>query len=266
MHHRAYFSVAGVLCLFALVSYAGASSIAFDTAGDSAYSPLILPPIGTNGGFGWGGGWTFPTANPGQPKTVYSLSLGSSPSGNINSPATPQGRAWSIPGTGAQPINDFAARPFNGALSIGQTFMVDFDLHESLSGSDLVLTGPSQTGWEYNYFVSSNSIGHYIIQVFGGSAVDTGLPISAAGVHIEFTPIDSATAQMSLTSFDPSHASASFLLNNLPVAQMEVYNGARDYPVYFNNIAITPEPLGISLIAAAGAMLLLNRPQLPARS
>src|SRR6185437_2824125 len=67
-----------------------ASQIAYDTAGDSAYNNGWTQ--GSDGGFGWGDGWTLATPSP------DNTFLGSS---NVNSPRAPGGRAWGLRGSKA---------------------------------------------------------------------------------------------------------------------------------------------------------------------
>ena len=248
-----------------------AAQIAFDTAGDSAYNNFnrLLSPY-PNGGYGWGGPWQ------------GDMFIGSSSSngfgdpqwtGDINSPRTPIGRAWEIP---AAPDNDLTfgvSRQFSGALLAGQTFSIDLDTGAvaptgwlgqgfGLAQGASTLSGRA-TGFRFE--ADPDGSPNYILATPGIGFV-TDIPLTDQGVHVEVTQLDGAQISVAVTSFAPGGASQTIILpDSVPMTAITIQNfepvtlvnGFDD--LYFNSIAITPEPTSIATICLAFASLALGR-------
>jgi hypothetical protein len=98
----------------------------------------------------------------------------------------------------------------------------------------------------------------------GTSALtDSGVPITDRGVHIELTVLDDAHARVSITSLATGQT-GSVPVAYVPVSGVEIVNDEYAdffrpaYTVYFNNVAITPEP-GCAMIMTLCPLILLLR-------
>ena len=119
-----------------------AATAASDNQSDPAYATW---DPGDNGGTGWGGGWTFrdqanalvtaTDANHGwfvaNSTNNDNVAGDSNADGDINSPST--SKAWGLY-SNAVDKDIYAIRPFDGALTIGQTFKFDMDNGNIASG------------------------------------------------------------------------------------------------------------------------------------
>jgi hypothetical protein len=250
-----------------------ASPIAFDTAGDSSYNSFN--PNSTtypNGGYGWGGPWQSDGSlfvnqpgltGPGHPADTTP----------INSPMTSAGRAWGI----SYSFNEqFSAveRPLAGALLPGQAFSVDLDMRTTSipqygEGDDQSVVLGSE---EIASGVSLNSYGGGVygvgVQVFGAAPTytvfATEVPVSDQYIHLDVTVIDDSSVRVTLTSLGSDGAMDSLVVpDDVPITHLKLTNGGVGYlpdnELYFNDIQITPEPVGVIFPAAALAATLLGR-------
>lgn len=256
-----------------------AAQIAFDTAGDSAYNNFnnVNYPY-PNGGYGWGGPWQ---------AQADALNLSSSSlngfgdplsTGDINSPRTPAGRAWQIRAVPESDLNSFNVfstvwRPFNGALLPGQTFAIDLDTgavaptggfaqgFSLAQGEDSLMS----RGTGFRFEAAPDYSPDYLIATPTASLV-TDIPLTDQGVHIEVTQLDGAQINVSVISLPSGGASQSVVLpDSVPITAVTVdnfepatlVNGFDD--LYFNNIAITPEPASVVMFSLAAAGIILRR-------
>jgi hypothetical protein len=215
--------ILGVLILSVLMPVArlDASRLAFDSAADPAYDSASI--VGVNGGYGWGGGWAL-----GPIWTASDVST-------MNSPRSSNGRAWETFARGAIPGG--ATRAFDGSLSPGQTFSMDF------LGQSILLGGPTPSGTlaEYQIFLED------LVQVdFYPTHTHFVMPLaSSSAKHVELKNIDDATALLTVTVLESPEQSGSIQLPYVPVDLLGILPFSRI--AVFNNIAITPEPSGILL-------------------
>ena len=222
---------------------------------------------GDNMGFGFGP-WQFVTGGGGSAGFVLGSSTqnGGDGSGNPFSSGgidSPNMRAWGLFGnSGGQAI---AVRPFASAMTVGQTFRVDFDNGFIDNGSSVGINISDPGGitlWEFFFDGGQNS---YSYSDFNGT-FSTGLPFTDGGLHIEFTYTgpDAFTAQITLNS-GPSATISSVFENSGVPGRVEIYNANAgsnsSNNVYANNISIVPEPATVSLLAigAVAAALCLVR-------
>lgn len=247
-----------------------ASPIAFDTAGDSAYNtfPTISYP---NGGYGWGGPWQ------GSGLLIGSSSLNGfgDPlgTGDINSPRTPAGRAWRLPGSLDPDIFSRVWRQFSSALLPGQTFAIDFD-----NGAILPSAGPQ--GFDiaqgvtafgsnpngFRFMADPQDHADYVVAT-PQAAFLTNVPLTDQGVHVEVTQLGGSQIAVSITSLAPGGASQSLVLpDNVPMTTLTVANlafaGAFDgdnSDLYVNDISIAPEPTSAVVLAVPLIGLTLSR-------
>ena len=245
------------------------AQIAYDSAGDSAYNAaaakgfpssfLATIPVGTNGGFGWGGGWEGPDFPP--PIYQYGLIVFPSDAIAVNSPPIPGGRAFCVTGTlhdGPPQINNVVRR-FNGDLETGQTFSVDFELSKFAFNSHLIMLLNPEMQTIYSISPSLYLEDTYLIRAGSGVPIDTGLAVTPAGAHLDVTVLDPADVRVTLTSLDGSGASVSYVLPYTAADRFDAQNGVGNSGLLltFNNLAITPEPAS-SLVLPLGAALLLH--------
>lgn len=253
-----------------LASDLKASQIAFDTAGDSEYNNMPAnPAVYPNGGYGWGGPW--------QSNGLFINTPGFTGLGGpedttlINSPATPGGRAWGLPFYFQGPA--FAIRPFAGALTAGQTFSIDLEMWGTVTpyGStraDVTLNDgvPAADGITIEAYNGANP--DYRVYVQHGQQYafyPTGVPLTDNAVHIEVGLLDSSTARVSISSLSGDGLSAAVTFNDVvPITQVKLDSGGGpEYTpadqTFFNNIAITPEPLGVLGFSLGVAFMALRR-------
>jgi len=242
-----------------LSAQASAALIAYDTAGDSAYNSGTV--VGVNGGYGWGGSWS---ANYGIYLQSSSLLGGAgSGTGYINSPQSPDGRAWAVGTiffTGAPPTTT-ASRPFSGPLMPGQTFSIDFD--DGPGAVAGVLLGDLAVAMG----TLINGVPVYQAQSMIGPTVDFGPAVTDFGARADFTVLTDSTARVTITSLAPGGESNSFVLPySTPITGMLAENlpPARGTGfLYLNNMSITPEPDGVALAIVALAAISLARHKRP---
>ncbi len=246
-----------------LADKASAALIAYDSAGDSAYNSGTV--IGVNGGYGWGGPWS---ANLGLSLRSSSLLGGPDPgTGYINSPKSPDGRAWAVGYFRDQgpPLTITASRPFSGPLIPGQTFSIDFD--EAGGANAGITLGDLAVGMG----TILNGVPVYQAQSLAGPngtpVVDFGPPVTDYGARADFTVLSDSAAQVTVTSLAPGGESDSFILPySTPMtgtlAQQLFFPGY----LYINNMSITPEPNGVALAIVAIVMILLGHPRLSRRA
>lgn len=249
-----------------------ASQIAFDTAGDSAYNNMpASPAVYPNGGYGWGGPWqssglfinTPGLTGPGGPQDTTL----------INSPATPGGRAWGLPFVlynGA-----WAARPFAEALTLGQTFSMDVETRDTSTpygpiGQDIVINGTTP--------FNANGI---TVEAYSGAYPDyrvyvqqsqaqyalyaTGVPLTDEAIHIDVSLVGNSLVRLSITSLSSDALSSSLTFADaVPMSEVALNEGGGSYylpsaELFFNNMAITPEPASLFALSLGIAAMMLKR-------
>jgi hypothetical protein len=256
------------LALLTFPSAQAATTIAFDSQADPAYSTW---DPGDNGGFGWGGGWTFrDQANSiltvtdsrkgwfvASSTNNNSITGDSNGDGDINSAST--GRAWGLYSNTT--TNDiYAIRPLATSLSVGETISLDLD-NGSIASSQVVgfrlLTNPSDINsrdWEFR-FVGGGT--NYTIVNSAGTGNNTGIPFSREGLHVDLT-MTGATNYMvvvrGLLTGQTITNSGAFVtaspILGIALKNQEAGSGSVS-DAYFNNLSITtvvPEP-GVAALA-----------------
>lgn len=234
--------------VFSAATYA--ASPATDSAADPAYNSGWV--AGSNGGSGWGSAWTFTSATAGSYFTGNSATNGDGdtnpPIGDINS----AGRAWGLNSSGGNPRAD---RLFNGALSVGQTFHLNMDNGMppvGLVGFSLINAQGNQV-WQFSLTGSSSTY-----DIFGVSGfMNTGIAATDEGLDINFTLTSPTTYSASIAILGNAPTVFTGGLYNEPtgldVAGVRFFNinggTATAQTLYFNNLAIVPEPSSIALLA-----------------
>lgn len=250
--------------LLVVVSTAQAATLAFDSAADTVYDDGWQN--GDNGGYGWGGGW-------GLLFYPYNFVASSTTNGTgdpgLDGDIDTQGRAWGMFTLLPPPINHevtFAARSFDGALSIGQSFVIDIDVgmpDSRYSGFFELVLRASGGG---DRFYLRGGAGNFVVQDLNGY-VDTGVDASDQGLRVVFTL---AGADSYNITFYPIGNDGPM---GLPVSLGGILlgvsgSGITDFRLssvdtgpdssnfnFFNNIAIIPEPSSFALAAAGLAAL-----------
>lgn len=156
-----------------------------------------------------------------------------------------------------------AIRPFQSPLSVGETLRVDFDngFIDSNGVEGISLRTADGTGlWQFSFTGGQN-----VYRIFDQRGlVDTALPFTGGGMHIDFTLTSTSTysATIQLAS-GQTQTIAGTLANAGAVAEFEVFdqNGGFNSSNndYANNLAIVPEP-GVFALVAMG-LLALFRPR-----
>lgn len=249
---------------------ASAALIASDNAADTVYNPDW--DNGDNGGSGWGGGWVLSTSN-GNPSNaghfVFDSTAnadgadngnvgGASGDGDINTSS----KAWGLYGNSGQTSN--AVRPFSGSLNVGQGFNIDMD-NGYLDGGATVGFGLQDSSGNNRlevFFAGGNA--NYT--VFGSAAQDSLIGYTDEGLDIDFLLTGTDSYSVKLTRKDGTTNTLTGTLGGTSgsgVSQVRLFNfnagGAGSNNLYFNSIAVTPEPASLGVLALAGIAMLRRR-------
>jgi hypothetical protein len=177
------------------------------------------------------------------------------PFGDINTPQTASGRAWAL-GAGTSSTAD-AVRYFDGALSIGQTFLIDCDTGTLTSGFQAGFRLENSLGnalWELHFNASNFP---NIITDGGGSITKFGSGTDE-GFHIAFTLTSATNYSVTLTPLStafPSTYSSTLIsaAGGTDIARFHLFftgNTASTAATrqFFNNTAVIPEPSSAALL------------------
>jgi hypothetical protein len=272
-------SIAVVICHN--VEVIGAS-LAFDSAGDAAYDTGWL---NNNGGFGWGGDWQYGTSYGGTfAWNVASATLNGN-NGDINAPTGPNGRAWALT-TGVRPgVVDLssATRPLDGTLSVGQVIECDYDnavpigdngFTDSGFGAQIVelqSAAPLNISVPFEFGASDNSPDYEIwVEQSNGilSPSDTGIPISTDGYHLAFTLTSLSTYSFAVTPLISGGMTSTFTGSidpDFPINQINFTDSGSgtdlSTAMYFNNIAVVPEPKMMPVLLTPALIMFRPRPR-----
>jgi len=230
LHRKASLFGAAVVLCFVGVSQTPASQTAFDSAGDSAYNTGW--PLGSNGGYGWAGGWGFGA----QPVEHVIGSSTAGGFGDINSPRTPNGRSWEL-------VYQGAIRYFSAPLLVGQSFSADL---AGTGGWDMIIAST------FHDVADVRSDGSQYLVYGAVTITDTGVPVTSAALHYSLTVLDATTYQVSLSLLD-SRTPLFQMTETTPYAlALDSFQPDGGEPFYFNNIEITPEPSVVVFLGLAG--------------
>jgi hypothetical protein len=211
---------------------------------------------GDNRGFGFGP-WQFASTSGNAGIFIGdSMQNGGPPdqfgfqSQGINSP---NGRSWGVFANSGGAAD--AVRPFAAPLSIGDTFSADFDNgfidNGGSEGIRLGDSGTSATLWQLLFTGGEN-----VYQVFDGRGfVNTTLPFTDNGIHIDFTLTGTTTYSVTIREADgPVETLSGSMANPGSVSLFAFFdhNGGfqQTNNAYANNLLIVPEPSSLMLIAA----------------
>lgn len=254
-----------------------AATSAFDSAADPAYD---LQPgnfsgwlQGSNGGFGWGP-WmsVLPAVSGIDPIGFVGFST------NINTPRNASGRAWglSAPAATDQDLQNArfpgaaVTRKFQGQLTVGQTFSVDFE--NGIFANPLLSDGhhyPGQAQWDLVGGIDLEFFARADLPDYLFDGMDTGVPLTTEGVHCEFTflgqnpplapPIPWVLKVTPLSPGGQTHVLTGFWTTDVRLLPNEFEFGVdiAGTAVYINNLSV-PEPAAVEVVGLV-AMLLLRR-------
>jgi hypothetical protein len=241
-----------------------AASLASDNAGN--YTTEWADSGTPNGGSGWGGAWTLSAGG------IFfgdsTLNSGGA-SGGINSGNS---RALGLQADSGGGFTSSGVRLFNGALSIGQTFSIDFD-NGFIAGSPSGTVGlglQNSAGNNRVEFFFVGGANNYTVQT--GSATDTGIGFTGNGLHLDFVLTGADSMDVKVTPLNPTGSTSTFsvtLGNSGGIDRIRLFDfqGGGGAPndqnsvAYYNNLAIVPEPSTIVLVGLglAGALVLRRR-------
>jgi hypothetical protein len=242
------------IALFAGTPAATAAGPASDNAAKAAYNDGWQ--TGDNGGTDWGGGWTlFETGGNGGYFVGTSQNNGFG-DGNIDTGNSTWG-IWANGGAAAQ-----ATRPFDGTLSIGQSFVIDLDTGFIDSGGsvEFSLSG-SGAPWEQDHFSLFFRGGESTYKIATGlypnsTETDTGVAFTSTGLHVVFTLTGATTYSVALTPAGGSMTVVNGTLANAFLDRVSLYNihagTGSPYDAFFNNMSIIPEPTPFALVGRGG--------------
>jgi hypothetical protein len=250
-----------------------AATTASDSQSDSSYATW---DPGDNGGSGWGGGWTFRnqanvvlTTTSGSRGCFVGSSLGNNNpagsdgngDGDINSLSTV--KAWGLYSNSGDQV--YAIRPFNGALSIGQTLMWDMDNGNIASGQVVglrLLGDPNDIN--SRIFEARFVGGDSFYTLVGAPNQATAVPFTREGLHFEYTLTSASTFSLSIerlsdgsiSTYSGANVNGNSIMALAFKNQFAGSGAAADG--YLNNLAIIPEP-GTMALVGLGAVMLIRR-------
>lgn len=264
-------AVLATAALLGMGAMASAATIASDNAANSPYSDGWQ--TGDNGGTGWGGGWTLDLNGDGSQTGHFvgdSTTNGdgdtTSPTGDINT----SGKAWAMYANGGKTAG--AARPLNGALTVGQSISLNMDNGWIDSPTDLFGLGTvgfslrnssGENVWEF-FFKGGDST----YTVNAGSATGGTLPgFTDEGLSINFTLTSATTysADVAVLGGTPVTVTGNLFAptNGTAISDIRLfnYNGGSGGPhnAFFNNLSVVPEPASLGLLGMAGAFVMSRR-------
>ena len=234
----------------AFVTAANAQIVATDNASNPAYDDGWA--AGDNGGTGFGA-WTTVT----QGFIGSSNQNGNAPSGNIDT----GGESFGLFSNTGAPGTAQAIRPFSSALTVGQTFSLDFDNGFVASGGAQGFSLLSGGTIRFEFYFAGGSTS-YTVDVAAGSDFQTAHGFTTDGMNTAFTLTSPDTFTFTITynsgtptteSFSGSLSGAagtgidSFRLFNANANQPSNNDGSSN--AYFNSPTVVPEPSSLSLLA-----------------
>jgi MYXO-CTERM domain-containing protein len=247
-----------------MASGSWAASPASDNAADPAYSAGWS--TGTNGGTGFGAWSMAPVGSPPQ----FSYFIGSSasngaapPSGNIDS----AGKSWGLANAIADGCR--ASRQLTGgALAVGQHVLVDMD--NGAAGGLVEFALRSGVNDRFEWLVDGTNTDTYLFANRQSptlvTQVNTAIPLTANGLHLDFTLTGADTFAVDAT---PAGGTVHHFTGTLEgttgtgIDTLEFLNfdagTSPSHDLFFNNVAVTPEPAGLGLLALGGLLLVRRR-------
>lgn len=266
--------------VLAMPAIGRAALVASDNASDPAYSDGWQQ--GDDGGTGWGGGWTInPNPNTGNAGVFVFTSTqngdgldnstfgGVTGDGDIDSIG---GNAWGMYGNGGGVSEAF--RPFNGALSINQTFQIDMDngFIDSGGGQTVGMAMRDNNGNNRLEIYFQGGDANYTVN--DGTEHDSLVGYGDEGMQILFLLTGTDSYMVTLTHRDGATNTLSGTLGGVAgegITNVRLFNAnagdGSSNNLYFNNMSINtvPEPGSIGLLGAA-AILALRRGRRAAKS
>lgn len=245
-----------------LIGKAQAASLASDAANDVAYDDGWA--TGDNGGTGFGP-WTLGTIGSGGAAGHFigDSSNNAGGSGNINTGGEAFG-LYAEPGMVSE-----AFRPFTGALSIGQIFLIDFDNGWIQDGGTVGLGLQNSAGQNRIEFFFIGGQTTYKIQ-HGATQTDSGVGFTGNGLRLEFALVtaDSMNVVIKNTSGGVLASFSGLALGGTSgsgIDRVRLFNAGAgpgsNHDAFYNNLRIIPEPTTALLVGLGlmGATLLRRR-------
>ena len=225
---------------------AQAAGPASDNASDPVYQLAAGGwTAGDNGGTGFQP-WSFVAQN----FIGSSVNNGAAPSGGIDT----NGVSFGLFSNTGAPGFAQAVRPFSSGLAIGETFIMDFD-NGFVGASGQVGFALRSGGISLFQFTFSGGTNFYLVDA--GTAQQTSHGFTDAGMRATFTLTSANTFNFSI-KFNDNQTLETFsgtlagsgVIDNLRIFASNPNEGSgASSDVYFNNMAVIPEPSSLSLLA-----------------
>ncbi|MES2598439.1 MAG: hypothetical protein V4662_24100 [Verrucomicrobiota bacterium] len=243
---------AAILVLAASLSQ-GATIISYTATADPAGSP---DGTITSGGSGTANVWSTSTTGTAGSFSADSASNGDNSNVGGTGAGNPAWALWSNTGGESNAVHTLAG----GALSVGQGIDLDFDNGFVNSGGTVGVSLQNAAGQNLFEFFFTGGNPNYRRNDFGG-VVDTTTGFTDNGLDFSFA-LNSATgytASLAGTAFSGSLISQT----DQAIARVRVFNSSNqgnngDNDLFFNNLAVSPEPSRL-LFLALGLTLMGGR-------
>jgi hypothetical protein len=251
-----------ILAFIVTTGVALGASLAADSAADAAYNDGWT--TGDNGGYGFGS-WTLTAAGTAGWFTGSSTNNGGPPTPfneGIDSPTNAFG-LWATAG-GLMT----AVRPLTGGLQVNQSFNIAMDNGWVQTNGTVGFGLQNAAGdnlWEW-YYAGFNGGDDYDINQFGG-AQPTLYQYTERGMSLSFSLTGPTNWSLIVTSPERGTSNyTGYLLSQAggqTITQFRGFNSnggpGSNYDIFYNSLAVIPEPSTLALISLAVAGLLACR-------
>jgi hypothetical protein len=235
-----------------------------DNAADPAYNSGWV--TGTNGGMGFAAWSLLPVGSPPQ----FSYFVGSSasngatpPSGNTDT----AGKSWGLANAIADGC-EASRKLTGGSLAVGQHVIVDMD--NGAAGGLVEFALRSGNNERFTWLVDGTNTGTYLFMNQQSptlvTEVNTAIPLTANGLHLDFSLTGADTFAVEATPAGGSIHHFTGMLEGVAgsgIDTVEFLNydagSSPAHDLFFNNLAVTPEPAASGMLVLAP--LLLVRPR-----
>src|ERR1017187_6947582 len=237
-----------------------ASSLALDKASDPVYGNIWTNA--SNGGAGWNGGWTmFIGSTPSNTPTAQFIgsSTNNNSHGDLNADGDIDtlGKSWGLLGNGQ---DVFAERIFNGALNVGQTFVISMDngAVPTNNGAEVGFLLQNDLFETRLQFILTGATNVYNLEHIGAT---TGITNTDEGlkIQVQVVNIDTAAASVTTLADGVTHVFSNILMNagvsnghhqvRSVVLENKSTGGAATNQTFFNSMYILPDTNDASFFA-----------------
>ncbi len=239
---------AGIVALLGSALPACGATLASDDASQSAYDDGW--DAGDNGGSGFLPWSVVAREND----SGFGGGFISSNNGAVDIGTGPDNKAFGVYGNGGGVGQ--AIRPFDGALSVGQTFLISMDNQGIDNGGTVgfgLQTSDGTNRLEF-YFVGGEST----YTVNNGDVISSDVGWTEGGLNLAITLTGPDSFSLTINGGEPIIGALGGPSGS-GISQVRLFNANGGPDVFFNNLAIVPEPASVALLGLGAMVGLLRR-------